>query len=160
MDMDSSKVTVRMTKRFGRGVFATQRIRKGEIVSVFNGAVYDGDFDGWNDDLYNHTIQFGKELWRDSKGVARLINHSCEPNCGIKDFFKVVAMRTIEAGEQITWDYEMTEKNPTWRMRCKCGSDDCRGIIGNYSNMPQRFRKKYGQYISGWLRGESWKLQR
>lgn len=150
--MDNPKVKVRRTKKFGKGVFAIKDIRKGEVIAEFDGEIYDDDFEPWTNDLYNHTIQFGRTLWRDSKGVARLINHSCDPNCGIRSLFKVVAMRAIKKGEQITWDYEMTEKNPTWRMRCKCGAAECRKIIGNYSNMPRKIRKKYGTYISAWLR--------
>lgn len=150
--MDNPKVRVRRTRKFGRGVFAVRAIRKGEVVAVFDGPILDDDFEPWTDDLYNHAIQVGPALWRDSKGIARLINHSCEPNCGIRHKNRIVAMRTIEAGEQITWDYEMTEKNPYWRMRCKCGSTECRRVIGNYKNMPLKVRKKYGNYISAWLR--------
>ncbi len=149
--MDSKKVVVRKTKKFGRGVFAIKRIRKGEKIASFDGPIYDDDYEPWTEDMYNHAIQFGKAIWRDSKGIARLINHSCEPNCGIKKLFDMVAMRTIEPGEQITWDYEMTEKNKYWKMKCKCGSPICRKVIGNYVNMPKSIRKKYKGYISDWL---------
>ncbi len=60
-------------------------------------------------------------------------------------------MRDINSGEQITWDYEMTEKNEHWKMKCKCGNKSCRGVIGNYKNMPLAIRKKYAGYISDWL---------
>jgi hypothetical protein len=150
--MDSRKVVVRRTKKFGRGVFAVKPIRRGETVAVFDGLVYDDDHEDWNDDIYNHAIQFARNMWRDSKGIARLINHSCEPNCGIRNLFRIVAMRDIRAGEQITWDYEMTEKSDNWSMRCKCGSNICRRRIGNYQNMPKHIREKYGTFISAWLR--------
>lgn len=150
--MDNPKVKVRRTKKFGKAVFAEKAIRKGEVIAIFDGPLLDDDFEPWTKDLYNHTIQVGPALWRDSKGIARLINHSCEPNCGIRFKNRVVAMRAIRAGEQVTWDYEMTEKNPHWRMRCKCGSVECRRVIGNYKNMPAKLRKKYGNYISAWLR--------
>ena len=105
----------------------------------------------WDDELCDHAIQFAENKWRDSQGIARLLNHSCEPNCGIKDLFKIVAMRDIKSGEEITWDYEMTEDNPNWRMRCRCGSDQCRKNIGNYQNMPEKTRQKYRGFISAWL---------
>ncbi len=149
--MDNAKVKVKRTKKYGRGVYAIKKIRKGEVIASFDGPIYTGR-DHWTTDMYNHSIQFAPNKWRDSKGVARLINHSCEPNCGIKRLFDVVAMRTIQPGEQITWDYEMTEKNPDWRLRCKCGLSQCRKIIGNYRNLPFAIRKKYGTYISLWLR--------
>ncbi|MBX3022457.1 MAG: SET domain-containing protein-lysine N-methyltransferase [Bdellovibrionales bacterium] len=149
--MDSAKVRIRRTKKFGRGVFAVKPIKKGEIIAAFDGEIYDDDFEPWTDDLLNHAIQIGPKLWRDSKGLARYVNHSCEPNCGIKSKVKIVAMRPIAKGEQVTWDYEMTEKNDWWKMRCRCGSTSCRKIIGNYKNMPRAIRKKYAGYISEWL---------
>jgi len=149
--MDNPKAFVKRTRKFGRGAFAKQAIRRGELIAAFDGAVYDGEFDDWTDDLLNHVIQIGKEKWRDSKGIARLLNHSCDPNCGIKGLTRIVAMRDIAAGEQLTWDYEMTEKSSWWRLRCRCGSDLCRKRIGNYSNLPRAVRRKYRGYISRWL---------
>lgn len=137
--------------KYGRAVYAKRKIHKNEIVAVFDGPIYDDLFDDWTDDLLNHAIQIGPALWRDSTGIARLINHSCEPNCGIKNLIQVVAMRTILPGEEIFWDYEMTEKNPWWKMRCRCGSPLCRKVIGNYKNMPRAIRKKYKGFISKWL---------
>ena len=149
--VDSRKVIVRRTKKYGQGVFAKERIRKGTVIAEFDGPIYDDKFTAWTKDISNHAIQFAKNKWRDSKGIARLINHSCDPNCGIKELFKVVAMRTIEKGEQITWDYEMTEKSWWWTLRCRCGSAGCRRKVGNYSRLPKAIREKYKGYISEWL---------
>jgi uncharacterized protein len=148
--MDSKKVEIRKTVNRGQGVFVIRPIKKNEIIAEFDGEVYGWD-DKWTDELVDHCIQFEEKKWRDSKGIARLINHSCEPNCGIKNLFQVVAMRNLKSGEEVTWDYEMTEKHPYWRMNCKCGSKICRKIIGNYDNMPTEIRKKYRGYISEWL---------
>ena len=148
--MDSKKVIIRETATHGTGIFAAKKIKKDEVVAVFDGTIYPREYEDWNDDLYNHVIQFETWRWRDSKGIARLINHSCDPNCGIHDLFKVVAMREILPGEEITWDYEMTE-NYQWRMKCTCGSPLCRKSIGAYKNMPLAIRKKYKGYISAWL---------
>lgn len=149
--MDNRKIIVRRTKKFGRGVFAKSKIRKGEEIASFDGPFFDDDFDEWNDDLRNHAIQCGPALWRDSVGIARLINHSCDPNCGIRGKFKVVAMRDIAPGEHITWDYEMTERSSWWKMRCRCGSPLCRKRIGDFRRMPKDVRAKYKGYISRWL---------
>ncbi len=149
--MDNPKALVRNTKKYGKAVFAGQDIKKGEVIAAFDGKRLNNHFEDWTDDLYSHAIQYGKTDWRDSQGIARLINHSCEPNCGIKKYFKVVAMRAIGKGEQITWDYEMTEKNKHWKMKCRCGSKNCRKVIGNYSRMPKAVRKKYEGFISEWL---------
>lgn len=149
--MDHSGLYLRQTKKFGKAVYTNKTIKKGELVAEFDGIFYDDDFEEWTRDLQNHTIQCGKDRWRDSKGLARYINHSCDPNCGIKGLYKVVAMRDIKKGEQITWDYEMTEKSDWWKLKCKCGAKECRKIIGNYKNMPKEVREKYKGFISRWL---------
>ena len=149
--MDNPKVVVRKTEKYGKAVFAKKPIKKGEVIAAFDGIIYDDDFDGWTKDLLNHAIQFSKACWRDSKGLARYVNHSCDPNCGIKDLFKIVAMRDITEGEEITWDYEMTERSKWWKLKCRCGSPICRKVIGNYDNMPKKIRLKYKGYISEWL---------
>lgn len=149
--MDNRKTLVKYTRKFGWAVFAKSTIRKGEVIAAFDGPVFTYDYEHWNDDLFNHVIQFAPKKWRDSNGIARLVNHSCDPNCGIKDLFKIVAMRDIEKGEEITWDYEMTEKNPRWRMRCRCGANECRKIIGRYRPVPKNIQEKYKGFISEWL---------
>lgn len=151
MDKYKSKVYLKNTRRYGRGVFALRKIRKGEVVGEFDGPIYDEYFEPWTRELQTHVIQFAKEKWRDSSGLARYMNHSCEPNCGIRGLFKVVAMRTIQKDEQITWDYEMTEKSDWWRMKCRCGTESCRKIIGTFKALPTRIRRKYRGYISTWL---------
>ncbi|MDA0767965.1 MAG: SET domain-containing protein-lysine N-methyltransferase [Verrucomicrobia bacterium] len=63
--------------------------------------------------------------------TARLLNHSCDPNCETwitgKRIF-IYALRDIEPGEELTFDYgfevECWEDHP-----CRCGSQDCVGYI-------------------------------
>lgn len=62
---------------------------------------------------------------------ARLINHSCEPNCEAFTVGKrifVYAIDEIKAGEELTFDYgflpETYEDHP-----CRCGSEKCIGYI-------------------------------
>lgn len=149
--MDSQKVVIRETQNRGRGVFSIKPIKKDEIIASFDGPVYDAD-SVWDERNLNHAIQFGENQWRDSLGIARVVNHSCEPNCGIKNKFDLVAMRDISINEELTWDYEMTENNHYgWQMQCQCGSAICRKSIGRYDNLPQAIREKYAGYISEWL---------
>ncbi len=63
--------------------------------------------------------------------TARLINHSCEPNCEaqiIEDEIWIVALREIPKGEELTFDYgfdlEHYEEHP-----CRCGRPSCVGYI-------------------------------
>jgi len=149
--MDNPKVEVKASPLGGKGVFAKERIEAGEVIAEWDGEIYPLDHPGWTEDLLNHVIQFERARFRDARGLARRINHSCEPNCGIKELFKVVAMRSIEPGEEITWDYEMTEDSEWWRMRCQCGKPRCRKIIGAYRSMPPEVRARYRGFISEWL---------
>src|ERR1043165_3857207 len=149
--MSNPKVKSQVSPLGGQGVFATERVEAGEVIAEFDGDIYPFQYPGWTEDLLNHTIQFERHQFRDAKGVARLINHSCEPNCGIKELFKIVAMRAIEPGEEITFDYEMTEDSVWWRMKCECGTPSCRKLIGAHRNMPPEVRAKYKGFISEWL---------
>ena len=70
---------------------------------------------------------------------ARLINHSCEPNCepqGIRGKIWIVATRDIAAGEELLYDYGFDYEN--WRDHpCRCGVEACFGYIVKRS---QRWR--------------------
>ncbi|KAH7689484.1 Histone-lysine N-methyltransferase protein [Dioscorea alata] len=67
-------------------------------------------------------------------GIARFINHSCEPNCypkvitveGQKKIF-IYAKRTISAGEEITYNYKFPLEEK--KIPCNCGSRRCRGSM-------------------------------
>ncbi|XP_022769471.1 histone-lysine N-methyltransferase ATXR7 isoform X2 [Durio zibethinus] len=67
-------------------------------------------------------------------GIARFINHSCEPNCytkvisveGQKKIF-IYAKRHIAAGEEITYNYKFPLEEK--KIPCNCGSKKCRGSL-------------------------------
>ena len=71
--------------------------------------------------------------------TARLINHSCEPNCRseiIRGHIWIIARRDIAPGEELTFDYgySVTE----WKKhRCLCGSPKC---VGHIVAKSQRWR--------------------
>lgn len=151
--MDSSKVIVKETGKIGKGLFAIKDIKKEEVIADWTGGkIYEAESCTKlpTEEIADHAIQFEEHKWIDTEGIGRYSNHSCEPNCGIKGKFQVVAMRDIKKGEWCTWDYEMTEDSD-WRMNCKCGSKFCRKVIGAFQNMPEEVRKKYKGYISEWL---------
>ncbi|XP_077212397.1 histone-lysine N-methyltransferase ATXR7-like isoform X2 [Tasmannia lanceolata] len=67
-------------------------------------------------------------------GIARFINHSCEPNCytkvitveGQKKIF-IYAKRQISTGEEITYNYKFPLEEK--KIPCNCGSRRCRGSM-------------------------------
>ena len=65
--------------------------------------------------------------------TARLINHSCDPNCEVLDVSKtkiwVTAMRDIKKGEELSYDYGFGFDSNYKDHKCKCGSKNCVGFI-------------------------------
>ncbi len=148
--MDNPKIKVGQN-RFGKCLIAETDISKGETVAEFDGEVFEAEkCTDLSQDVADHAIQFEEHKWKESTGIARYINHSCEPNCGIQKLFTLVTMRDIKKGEELTWDYDMTEDSD-WRMKCECGAQSCRKVIGSFSLVPSEIREKYKGYISDWL---------
>jgi uncharacterized protein len=155
--MTNLKVEYKKQNRWGGGLYTLADVKQGEIVASFDGQIYQWGYTVQalsNDPPYfvrDHAIQFGPGISRDSsEGLGRYANHSCSPNCGIKDLFHIVAMEDLPQGTEITWDYAMTENND-WFMKCSCGSPRCRKVITGYRNLPPEFRLHYSGHISQWL---------
>ena len=104
---------------------------KGKIISVKKSAE-DPKFD--NDKaIYLFNINKRFDLDGDFRfNIARLINHSCSPNCeflgeGLKVW--VYAMRDIKAGEELSYDYGFSFDKDFKNYPCKCKSKNCVGYI-------------------------------
>lgn len=77
---------------------------------------------------------------------ARLINHTCEPNCEadiIRGRIWVIALRNIKKGEELSYNYgfdsEDYEDHP-----CKCGKKKCVGYVvaeEDWGDLPKKRRK-------------------
>ena len=83
--------------------------------------------------IYLFNINKKYDLDGDFKyNTARLINHSCDPNCevygaGLKVW--VYAIRDIKKGEELTYDYGFGYDEYYKDFPCKCGSKNCVGFI-------------------------------
>ncbi len=138
---------VRNSAIHGRGVFATEEIKRGQLV-----VEYKGQRTSWDDALARpdsdpedsaHTFLFqlddGRVIDARVRGnAARWINHSCTPNCVTHEDEHcrvfIEARRRIREGEELTYDYRLTvEDRLTRRERaqyaCRCGSPKCRGSL-------------------------------
>lgn len=70
-------------------------------------------------------------------GIARFINHCCNPSCTAKIIkvegkkrIVIYALRDIEANEELTYDYKFEkETNDAERIRCLCGAPGCKGYL-------------------------------
>ena len=65
--------------------------------------------------------------------TARLINHSCDPNCEVLDTSKtkiwITAMKDIKKGEELSYDYGFGFDSNYKDHKCRCGSKNCVGFI-------------------------------
>lgn len=155
-ELDNPKAGLILTVDQGLALIAMEPIFPREKLMSFNGLFHE-----WGESTLNlpntppvflrdHCVQVGEGMSRDSGGLARFANHSCDPNCGITDSIWITAMREIAPGTELTWDYAMTEDND-WRMACSCGSPLCRKVVGGYRFLPPERRLAYQGYISEWL---------
>lgn len=70
--------------------------------------------------------------------IARFVNHSCKPNCrmvkwivGGKPRMALFAGdNPIMTGDELTYDYNFDPFSAKNVQECRCGSDNCRGVLG------------------------------
>ena len=166
------KLEVRESSLGGRGVFARERIEADEMVFVMGGYILtieeDNDFRGV---VADKAIEISDYFFigpRDEKDLERMpqhfVNHSCEPNAGFKGQIFMMAMRTIDPGEEITYDYAMVmcptpESNSFFSMPCRCGRASCRETITEDDwEIPELQERYYGWFQ--WYLQEKIDLQR
>ncbi len=148
----SSKIVQRNSKIHGQGVFATAPIAAGEEVIEYKGklrthADVDDEYGGKDTGhtflfILNDTYVIDANI---GGNVARWLNHGCAPNCQAfviedesgdprKDSVVIEALRDIEEGEELTYDYDIRIEEPItaderrlWA--CHCGAPGCTGTM-------------------------------
>ena len=122
-----------------QGLYASQSIKSGKVVIKYKGKIitkketdtnpkYDND-----KAIYLFNLNKRYDLDGDFKyNTARLINHSCNPNCevegkGLKLW--IVAIRDIKKGEELSYDYGFGYDKDYKQFVCKCGAKNCVGYI-------------------------------
>lgn len=132
----------------GQAVFADRDFKRDAVIVKFEGPIVHSGYVPQN--LFGERdryFQVGEFFYMGPSGeIDDLINHSCEPNAGLKftDFgIILVAIRNIKKGEEITWDYSTTLYNNRWTMDCLCSSNNCRKKIREFLHLPEEIQKKY-----------------
>jgi len=135
------RIEVRESGVHGHGVYAMQSIPKSTRIIE-----YTGQRVSWegapNDENDPHTFNFGLdngEVINPQIGGndARWINHSCDPNCEAieeDDRIFIDALRDIQAGEELFYDYALEIDEPITeeskkKFACHCHSPNCRGTM-------------------------------
>ena len=160
-----------------QGLFAQESINKGQLIWQCNeekcdylqsdktgGWTREETFEMWrkyphlkdfihrymymiDDDVYDWPKNFMEERLVEE---CMFFNHSCEPTCGFDmgSPFCVVAITDIIAGDELTYDYQFMDTEPSFYdgINCKCGTKKCRGVLrfDQYRNVD--WQRKYYKY--------------
>ncbi len=136
-----------------RGLYASKNIKAGDKIIEYIGrliskkeAETNSKFDN-KKDIYLFNINEKWDLDGDYRwNAARLINHSCNPNCeveGKKLKLWIVAIKDIKKDEELSYDYGFSySKEDLKNFVCRCGSKKCCGYIVRESSR-WRINKKF-----------------
>ena len=141
----SISLRVSNSPKHGRGVFAAQPIPRGvkvieyvgKLVSVKDSdAIAEKQMQRAGKSGTGHVYLFTLNSKYDIDGnvpynKARLINHSCDPNCEvqiIRGRIWILSRRAIQPGEELTYDYGFNLDS--WQDHvCLCKTSKCLGYI-------------------------------
>ena len=88
-------------------------------------------------------LQVGMRTYLDLDELSRAINHSCDPNAGLRRRSELFALRDIHRHEEVTYDYSTTIAPTVWFMKCACGSGNCRSVIADLRSIPSDQLRRY-----------------
>jgi len=140
-----SGVYIAPSRLSGHGVFAAQRYMPGESIFHLRGEeltkaqiLTGGEEHAANayqidDDLYIYPLH----------PEGRFMNHSCGPNAGMREDREMIALREIVPGEEVVFDYSTTMSEDHWTMPCSCGAASCRGLVGDFHDLPRGLQQHY-----------------
>ncbi len=127
----------------GLGVFAKKLIKKDEKILKFSGPIINCSQITGEKALHGYPIQIEDNKYIDTQKPGVLVNHSCNPNAGIKNDKILIAIKNIYIDEEIRFDYSTTMDEDDWTMKCKCRQKNCRKIIKDFKYLPKRTQEKY-----------------
>ncbi|MEX2581588.1 MAG: SET domain-containing protein-lysine N-methyltransferase [Verrucomicrobiales bacterium] len=154
---ESSWCEVRRSGIHGRGLFAKRKIPAETYIIEYVGDKIGKDESnerGWaqldhaketgDAAVYIFTLDDDWDIdGQVPENAARLINHSCDPNCEAfieEDQIWIAALRDIDKDEELFFNYgfdlECYEDHP-----CRCGAERCVGYIAGEEYWPKLKRK-------------------
>ena len=128
--------------RNGLGLVAARAYKPGETIIKISGRRVDADVLWERGGTFaDNCFRFGPETYLDpGDGFGRYLNHSCEPNAGIRkrnNQLLLVAAAPIAAGKEVVIDYAtILGDDDIWTMRCNCGAPSCRRTIKRFGSLP------------------------
>jgi hypothetical protein len=143
------------TPPHGFGSRAISVIPAGTSVATFGGtAMSRVDFSQYEADRRSRSLQVDTNvifLGPPSREPGDSINHSCEPNCGMRNATAIVAMRDIAIGEELTFDYAMSDASDYNEFNCNCGTSLCRGRVRADDWRLDTLRHRYKGFFSPYI---------
>jgi len=129
--------TVR-SKIHGYGVVTLRPFKKGELITYGDGVIWE-EHEEFDDEyaliLNNPKGEDHPEIYYDLADQTRWFNHSCDPTGEVDSEWDEAAqtmttwwyaLRDIEPGEEITYDYAFFAH---LAVPCNCQTAKCRGVI-------------------------------
>ena len=137
-----------------RGLCASKNIKSGTKIIKYIGKLIstketetNPKFDN-EKDIYLFNLNSKYDLDGDyGWNTARLINHSCNPNCEVEGKELKLWIRTIKdikKGEELSYDYGFGYDVDYKQFPCKCRSQNCVGYIvreGSRWRINKKFKK-------------------
>ena len=122
-----------------KGLFANKDIKNGTKIINYIGKIItkkqtdeNPKFDNGKA-IYLYNLNNRYDLDGDFKyNTARLINHSCNPNCEVRGQglkLWISSIKDIKKGEELSYDYGFSFDKDYKDFPCKCGSKKCVGYI-------------------------------
>lgn len=146
--MTITKFKVRSSGISGQGTFALRKIVRGEFITKLTGVPITKRklYSTYPDIAHSDDpLQITHDLFLLLNHDGKAINHSCEPNCCLRNLSDLYAIRDIRPGEELTYDYATTVGiNDAINMPCNCQSPHCRQkITPNILGIPARLLAYY-----------------
>lgn len=135
----------------GNGIYTLQPINKGDLLALFGGVIYE-----WEAFIHLPARERSLGIQVEERhflvprpiGEGDYVNHSCNPNAGLSGQIGLVAMRDIKIGEEVCFDYAMSDTLPYDEFNCECGSANCRGFVSGNDWQKPELQKRYAGYFS------------
>lgn len=129
-------IEIRRSRIHGRGLFARRDITPGTRLIQYVGRKIPKRESSelcLKQNPYIFTVNEQHDLdGRVSWNPARLINHSCEPNCDAemddRDRIWITSRRAVRRGEELTYNYGYDLKD-FMNYPCRCGTPTCLGYM-------------------------------
>lgn len=149
----SKNIRVRETEK-GKSLFASEKFLRDEVLFEFQRK--------FSSHRTRTSMQIDEGLYQecdDPNAVENFLNHSCNPN-GYINFKDLTyrALRDIEPGEELTYNYCTTEFETPFQFKCLCGSKNCYGYYKGFRFLTLAQQRELVPFISPYLKNKFKKL--